>query len=66
VYHQIHPAKKKKKKSDDSSDSSSTTITEDRNKPSETEGGPAGAVEGFEIPTGVDSKVGATTIASDN
>jgi hypothetical protein len=49
---------KKKKKSDDSSDSSSTTITEDRNNPPETEGGPVGAVEGSELPVGVDSKAG--------
>jgi hypothetical protein len=48
-----------KKKSDDSnSDSSGTTITEDRNNPPETEGGPVGAVEGSELPIGVDSKVG--------
>jgi hypothetical protein len=41
--------KDKKNRSDDSnSDSSGTTITEDRNNPPETEGGPVGAVEGSE------------------
>jgi hypothetical protein len=49
----------KKKRSDDSnSDSSGITIIEDRNNPPETEGGPVGAVEGSELPIGVDSKVG--------
>jgi hypothetical protein len=49
--------KKKKKRLDDSiSNSSGTTITEHRNNPSETEGGPVGAVEGFK-PTGVDPKL---------
>jgi hypothetical protein len=57
---------KKKKRSDDSSDSSGTTITEDRNNPPETEGGPVGAVEGSELPTGVDSKVGVSSNTSDD
>jgi hypothetical protein len=47
---------KKKNRSDDSSDSSGTTITEDKNNPPETEGGPVGAVEGSELPIVVDSK----------
>jgi hypothetical protein len=55
--------KDKKKRSDDSSDSSGITITEDRNNPPETEGGPVGAVEGSELPIGVNSKVG---VLSDN
>jgi hypothetical protein len=56
--------KDKKKRSDDSIDSSGTIITEDRNNPPETEGGPVGAVEGFELPIGVDPKVGV--LASDD
>jgi hypothetical protein len=55
--------KDKKNKSDDSSDLSGTTITEDRNNPPETEGGPGRAVEGYELPISVDSKVG---VLSDN
>jgi hypothetical protein len=54
-----------KKKSDDSSDLSGTTITEDRNNPPETEGGPVGAVEGSKLPIGVDSKVGGSSNTSD-
>jgi hypothetical protein len=50
--------KDKKNKSDDSSDLSGTTITEDRNNPPETEGGPVRAVEGSELPIGEDPKVG--------
>jgi hypothetical protein len=56
--------KDKKKRSDDSSDSPGTTITEDRNNPPETEGGPVGAVEGSELPIGVDPKVGV--LSNDN
>jgi hypothetical protein len=50
--------KKKKNRSDDLSDSSGTTITEDRNNPPETEGGPLGVIEGSELPICVDPKVG--------
>jgi hypothetical protein len=55
-----------KKKSDDSSDLSGTTITEDRNNPPETEGGPVRAVEGSELPIGEDPKVGVSSNTSDN
>jgi hypothetical protein len=41
---------KDKKNTSDSSDSSGTTITEDRNNPPETEGGPVRAIEGSELP----------------
>jgi hypothetical protein len=57
---------KDKKRSDDSSDSSGTTITEDRNNPPETEGGPVRAVEGSELPIGVDSKVGVSSNTSND
>jgi hypothetical protein len=57
---------KDKKRSDDSSDSSGTAITEDRNNPPETEGGPVGAVEESELPIGVDSKVGVSSNTSDD
>jgi hypothetical protein len=58
--------KKKKNRSYDSSDSSGTTITEDRNNPPETEGGPVRAVEGSELPIGVDLKVGVSSNTSDD
>jgi hypothetical protein len=57
---------KKKKRSDGSSDSFGTTITEDNNIPPETEGGPVGEVEGSELPTSVDSKVGVSSNTSDD
>jgi hypothetical protein len=43
---------------DKKTDSSGTTITEDRNNPPETEGGLVRAVEGSELPIGVDPKAG--------
>jgi hypothetical protein len=56
--------KKKKRLDDLSSDLSGTTIIEDRNNPPEIEGGPVGVVEGSELPTGVDPRVGV--LSSDN
>jgi hypothetical protein len=56
----------KKNQSDDSSDSSGTTITEEKESP-ETDGGSIKeAVEGSELPTGVDSKVGVSSNTSDD
>jgi hypothetical protein len=49
---------KKKKAVDDSSDSSASTITEEQEGLPETDGGSIRAVEGSELPIGVDSKVG--------
>jgi hypothetical protein len=54
--------KKKNQSDDSSSDSSGTTITEDRNNPPETEGGPIGVVEGSELPISEDPKVGVLPI----
>jgi hypothetical protein len=49
---------KKKKAVDDSSDSSASTITEEQEESPETDGGSIRAVEGSELPIGVDPKVG--------
>jgi hypothetical protein len=57
---------KKKKAVDDSSDSSASTITEEQEGSPETDGGSIGAVEGSELPTGVDSKVGVSSNTSDD
>jgi hypothetical protein len=54
---------KKNRSEDLSSDSSGRTITEYRNNPPETEGGPVRAVEGSELP---DPKVGISSNTSND
>jgi hypothetical protein len=58
--------KEKKKQVDDPSDSSATTITEGRESPETDSGSIKEAVEGSELPIGVDPKVGVSSNTSNN
>jgi hypothetical protein len=51
---------------DDPSDSSASTITEEQEESPETDGGSIRAVEGSELPIGVDPKVGVSSNTSDD
>jgi hypothetical protein len=51
---------------DDPSDSSASTITEEQEESPETDSGTIRAVEGSELPTGVDLKVGVSSNTSND